>query len=1270
MAPPRRSRNTTSSRPFGKLLIFAAGLALLVAWLQFASTMSKPAGGRILTVAEFDHVPIATAAKSDGASSTSLASATPTVQRSHELHVTVAAPVPLSPLLAAEPAVDAPAMCHARAHTELEGGVVVWGSNHKVASAAACCEACRANAAKVKPGANGCNMWVFCADKELCGDRLGQCWLKHTLNPAEPPQRGSGPSVPWTSGTVLPQPAAAYKLATRKRRADRQRADLTMLEAAEVSVGLRNETGTIELLSARFTDSPHVSFPLPLTDIDVRLGGRGEHLDRRPDGYHHLGDLTLRATPRGSSEVTCSSVAHGQVAAAAAAAAEARMGGAVAGGTLSMGSRGALWSHSRDLQLQQIRNRQRASACPVSVTRTITAHAGRSAGDGGPGGGGGVDMVFEIRHPGSAAGGGAPIALEALGLSMPFDQDFVGRNLVQVAHQCSFVEPFLGLGGGYVQVTRATGEGPVLLLLPLDGTSFEAWRPLRNGEDLMRLDFMFEASYELVLHSASYARGEWRTASPWNVPSSATLQPGEVRKYGVRFVLSPSVAEVEATLLRHGMPVAQPLPTPVIHADMGSSTALLVSMPPSLLGTTLSPRSFQVEPSSALTVQSCTPAGLSMGAAARVRCVLVPGTPPPDGRVRLTFDLAATDAAAGGTPSPLAIEAPSSSASSVNVAQGPRRMSVHLFVAEAASRLVKLHGRHGAEKAWMPRGTQDPWHRDGAFFGWDDASGTAVTAERRVYMSGLSDEAGAGAGLAMAVKQVGSPDPDEIAKLEEYVNSTLYQGSHPDRGRFLQSSADHSVRLSQLFWTDELNDPSSAKGRAATAFAPALARVCRSCWPKHCSWMDCWSEEHSLETWRAYNYPHVTAVYWSLYRVARWTTPALTKRADWRWYLTRAHKTAMALWTHGGDPWRKKPDGTCCAAGGGTGTAQWGVMVGSVFELVLSDLIREGWEYQARELQEAVEKRMGVWLKMPFPYGSEFSWDSTGHEEISTWMLRFGKLAEARQTMGAVTAYVSMTPHWAYCGAARRWWDFTINGATMRGNERVLHHYAAALNSIPIYDHALRDPTDGWLWRLAGCAGGGTLTNIRPKDGSASMGWHGDPDLLKRDAYSADFGVGFYGHWKNAGSYLVCAQSIGWLCLHCELTSVRPALALSLSNASACTTATEIRVTPRDGFHRQLYLSPLGVLITIDGASFEHAILTIQEGAPSAAIRLVPNPPTATHATLTLRADGAAPERKLRMRCSAPCGFEPSPFAGDARDVWRMRLGSEAGAILEMSAEK
>ena len=86
-------------------------------------------------------------------------------------------------------------------------------------------------------------------------------------------------------------------------------------------------------------------------------------------------------------------------------------------------------------------------------------------------------------------------------------------------------------------------------------------------------------------------------------------------------------------------------------------------------------------------------------------------------------------------------------------------------------------------------------------------------------------------------------------------------------------------------------------------------------------------------------------MYWTLYRLGRHFSPPLTRTRDWQWYLRRAHATALAVWTRGGDPWTKK-------TGGGIGTSQWGLMVGSVFELVLSDLWKEGWEAEARSLQE------------------------------------------------------------------------------------------------------------------------------------------------------------------------------------------------------------------------------------------------------------------------------------------------------------------------------
>ena len=316
----------------------------------------------------------------------------------------------------------------------------------------------------------------------------------------------------------------------------------------------------------------------------------------------------------------------------------------------------------------------------------------------------------------------------------------------------------------------------------------------------------------------------------------------------------------------------------------------------------------------------------------------------------------------------------------------------------------------------------------------------------------------------------------QVARLEEYVHETLWAGASGRRSSFLQG-ADHSVRLSMLYWNDAMDkDPSGPARRAL----PALYDHCHKCWASCkkgrdcCYWMHCWSEEHSLETWRAYNYPHVTVGYWSLYRVARHISPPPTKRAGWRWYLEQAGRTAVAMHTFGG-----------------RGTSQWGLMVGSIFVAVLADLRREGLTALADELEAIKERRMRKWMSMLFPYGSEFPWDSTGHEEIHSWLLHDGKVADANKTVQAVLAYSTVVPHWAYCGSARRccdasaasceerlltpvpvsrYWDFTINGKTQWGNEREFHHYGATLNAVAVLDSFRAFPERHYLLRLGACA--------------------------------------------------------------------------------------------------------------------------------------------------------------------------------------------------------
>ncbi|XP_057435872.1 uncharacterized protein LOC130728425 [Lotus japonicus] len=92
--------------------------------------------------------------------------------------------------------------CRGVEHLELWGDAVKWGAEFKVNSSEDCCMACK----KMCQGDGGpcvCNSWVFCGDREACGPRFGECWLKRQKDALNPDRRDSGDKVMWTSGFVF-----------------------------------------------------------------------------------------------------------------------------------------------------------------------------------------------------------------------------------------------------------------------------------------------------------------------------------------------------------------------------------------------------------------------------------------------------------------------------------------------------------------------------------------------------------------------------------------------------------------------------------------------------------------------------------------------------------------------------------------------------------------------------------------------------------------------------------------------------------------------------------------------------------------------------------------------------------------------------------------------------------------------------------------------------------------------------------------------------------
>jgi hypothetical protein len=84
-----------------------------------------------------------------------------------------------------------------------------------------------------------------------------------------------------------------------------------------------------------------------------------------------------------------------------------------------------------------------------------------------------------------------------------------------------------------------------------------------------------------------------------------------------------------------------------------------------------------------------------------------------------------------------------------------------------------------------------------------------------------------------------------------------------------------------------------------------------------------------------------------------------------------------------------------------------------------------------------------------------------------------------------------------------------------------------------------------------------------------------------------DFGVGFYGHALNSGSYLVQHPTQGFQCFLCDATTKAPTKTNAVGSV--------VTVHPRDSFHRRVYIAPLGLDIVSEAGSFESVTIDFAE---------------------------------------------------------------------------
>lgn len=521
------------------------------------------------------------------------------------------------------------------------------------------------------------------------------------------------------------------------------------------------------------------------------------------------------------------------------------------------------------------------------------------------------------------------------------------------------------------------------------------------------------------------------------------------------------------------------------------------------------------------------------------------------------------------------------------------RQSIHNYVIKPAAEAVADLGRFLFDDQWFVD-DDDPFGRSPSVMSFDRDRNRILSQESRVWIAGLGDEGGSGSWVAAAMKQFGRPNRAELAKYEQFIDKVLWGGLN-----YADGENKHGVRKSLFYYAPD--------------DVPGFAYDPDTNWG---SWTS-WDEREARSIGRGYNYPHVVAAYWSMYRLARMHT-GLVANHPWDWYLDQAYETTMFMTS-------RRADGRPRV-----GYVNWGLMEGTVFIRVLEDLKREGWTEKADAYEARMKDRTERWVAQAYPFGSEMAWDSTGQEEVYGWCKYFGHDDKALVSLNAILGYMPTVPHWGYNGCARRYWDFLYAGK-LRRIERQLHHYGSGLNAIPPLTEYREHPDDYHLLRIGYGGIMGALSNI-DKDGFASVAFHSFPTTLDWDAYTGDYGPNFFGHALETATYVIDHPEFGWVAF----------------GGNVAVHDDRVTVEPRDSFRRRVYIAPRGLWLTLDAGAFER--IEVDPETHSVRVGLSP-------------ADPSTPEALLRVEQPAAIAgvgrYRPAQDFAEDRAAYRIPLGDD-----------
>lgn len=344
--------------------------------------------------------------------------------------------------------------------------------------------------------------------------------------------------------------------------------------------------------------------------------------------------------------------------------------------------------------------------------------------------------------------GDVDVELGSLGFPAAVNNIFTNLETEEMYNGCSFMDPYIGLDAGYLRVAPTDGVGAALVVTPLYETALEAFRFLpEEDHGATRIESNgWEGFYEWQVHSKAWAMNEWENVDPWNPPSAVVLEPGQSRKYGLRFtVVSDGVRHIDEALRDLDIPTAIGVPGYVVPRDLPASLYLQYSSEISSI--TVHPQGSLEAKEKGNKTYTLQPSESSWG------------------RARITISY-----------------------------ENGRKQTVHYYITKSASEAIADLGHFITTEQWLDD-PSDPFGRSPSPMGYDYDAQAIITQEQRAIVAGLSDEGGASAYVTAIVKQAFQPNPEEITKLESFIGNVLFNTVQDE---------EYSVKRSVFFYEPDL----------------------------------------------------------------------------------------------------------------------------------------------------------------------------------------------------------------------------------------------------------------------------------------------------------------------------------------------------------------------------------------------------------------------------------------------------------------------------------